>query len=163
MPTIAVRDLEIQRRENDLVVGTFGRGIYILDDYSPLRQLHKEILNKPAAILPIKKAQLYVPAEPLAGRDKAFQGASFFTAPNPPFGATITYHLKEALKTRKAVRREQEQKLEQEGKDVRYPTWEALKAEDREEADALILDCPGCRRPDRAAAWRDQRPQACTV
>ena len=39
MPPIAVRDLEIQRRESDLVVGTFGRGIYILDDYSPLRHL----------------------------------------------------------------------------------------------------------------------------
>ena len=96
MPPIAVRDLEIQRRENDLVVGTFGRGIYILDDYTPLRHATPELLGKPAAILPIKKAQLYIPAAPLAGGDKAFQGASFYTAPNPPFGATITYSLKEA-------------------------------------------------------------------
>jgi photosystem II stability/assembly factor-like uncharacterized protein len=139
MPTIAVRDLEIQRRDSDLVVGTFGRGIYILDDYSPLRILTKGNLEKPAMILPIKKAELYVPAAPLAGGEKAFQGAGFFTAPNPPFGATITYYMKEALKTKMAARREQEQKLERDGKDVFYPSWEALKAEDREEPDLLLL------------------------
>jgi photosystem II stability/assembly factor-like uncharacterized protein len=139
MPPIAVRDLEIQRRESDLVVGTFGRGIYILDDYSPLRHATPEFLGKPAAILPIKKALLYVPAAPLAGGEKAFQGAGFYTAPNPPFGATFTYWLKDALKPRKAARREQEQKLEREGKDVFYPSWDALKVEDREEPPALIL------------------------
>jgi photosystem II stability/assembly factor-like uncharacterized protein len=139
MPTIAVRDLEIQRRESDLVVGTFGRGIYILDDYSPLRRLSKEIQEKPAAILPIKKANLFVPSAPMAGGEKAFQGASFYTAPNPPFGATITYYLKDEVKTKKAARREQEKKLERESKDVNYPSWEALKAEDREEAATIFL------------------------
>ena len=112
-------------RESDLVVGTFGRGIYILDDYSPLRHLTPEAQAKPAAILPIKKALLYIPAAPLAGGEKAFQGASFYTAPNPPFGATFTYYLKDALKTKKAARREQEQKLERDGKDVAYPSWDA--------------------------------------
>ncbi len=139
MPPIAVRDLEIQRRESDLVVGTFGRGIYILDDYSPLRHLKTEVLAKSSAILPVKKALLYVPAAPLAGGEKAFQGASFYTAPNPPFGATLTYYLKDSLKTKKAARREQEQKLEREGKDVFYPAWDALKIEDREEGPTLIL------------------------
>jgi photosystem II stability/assembly factor-like uncharacterized protein len=139
MPTIAVRDLEIQRRESDLVVGTFGRGIYILDDYAPLRSVSAEVLAKPAALLPVKKALLYVPAAPLSGGEKAFQGASFYTAPNPPFGATFTYYLKDALQTRKAARREQEKKLERDKKDVSYPAWDALKTEDREEAPAVIL------------------------
>ena len=97
------------------------------------------LLDKPAAILPIKKALLYIPAAPLAGGEKAYQGASFYTAPNPPFGATFTYYLKDALKTKKAARREQEQKLERDGKDVSYPSWDALKAEDREEPAAVIL------------------------
>ncbi|HEV8692703.1 MAG TPA: hypothetical protein VGQ93_00735, partial [Lysobacter sp.] len=44
LPTIAVRDIEIQRRENDLILGTFGRGIYILDDYSPLRHATPDLL-----------------------------------------------------------------------------------------------------------------------
>ncbi|MGC1722493.1 MAG: glycosyl hydrolase, partial [Isosphaeraceae bacterium] len=139
MPTIAVRDLEIQRRESDPVGGTFGRGILIVDDYSLLRALTMQNAEKPAAILPVKKALLYIPAAPLAGGEKAYQGASFYTAPNPPFGATITYHLKEALKPTKAARREQEQKLERESRDVFYPGWDTLKAEGREDPPAVIL------------------------
>ncbi len=174
MPTIAVRDLEIQRRESDLVVGTFGRGIYVLDDYSPLRQFTREVADKPAAILPIKKALLYIPAAPLAVGEKAFQGASFYTAPNPPFGATITYSLKDALKTKKAARRDQEQKLAGDSKDVFYPSWDALKAEDREDPPAVILTIrnaagqivrrlsgPGSEGVHRVAwdlRWPDYRP-----
>src|SRR5262249_26195021 len=120
LPPVAVRDLEIQRREDDLVVGTFGRGIYILDDYTPLRHASAEALAKPATRFPIKKAMLYVPWAPLAGGEKAYQGASFFPAPNPPFGATFTYHLKDSPKTKKAARREKERRLEREGKDVGY-------------------------------------------
>ena len=55
LPTICVRDMAIQKRENDLVLGTFGRGFYILDDYSPLRKLTKEELEKEAKIFPIKQ------------------------------------------------------------------------------------------------------------
>jgi photosystem II stability/assembly factor-like uncharacterized protein len=125
LPTIAVRDLEIQRRESDLVVGTFGRGIFILDDYSPLRQMTPEVIAKPAAILPIKKTLLYIPAAPLSVGEKGFQGANFYTAPNPPFGATFTYFLKESLKTARATRKERDQKLAGENKDVAYPPWDA--------------------------------------
>ena len=55
LPTICVRDMAIQKRENDLVLGTFGRGFYILDDYSPLRKLTKESLEEDAKIFPIKQ------------------------------------------------------------------------------------------------------------
>ena len=134
LPTISVRDLEIQRRESDLAVGTFGRGFYILDDYSPLRNLSTELLEKPAHLFPIKKAQLYIQSDPLGDGDKAFQGASYFTAPNPPFGATFTYYLKESLKTKKSERQEKDRDLARQGQDVPYPSWEDLKAEDREEA-----------------------------
>jgi hypothetical protein len=139
LPTIAVRDLEIQRREHDLVVGTFGRGFYILDDYSPLRLLASDLLDKPAAILPIKTAQAYVQTAPLAGGEKAFQGANFYTAPNPPFGATFTYYLKDSLKTKRDQRREEEKKLARENRDVAYPSWKALKAEDREEPPEMVI------------------------
>jgi photosystem II stability/assembly factor-like uncharacterized protein len=139
MPPIAVRDLEIQKRENDLVVGTFGRGIAILDDYTPLRGLDEATLAKPAAIFPIKKALLYVPADPMAGGDKGYQGAGFFNAPNPEFGAVFTYYVKDSLETRKDRRQEQEGKLERDRKDTPYPSWEDLKAEDREEGPALVL------------------------
>src|SRR5260370_39995754 len=95
LPTIAVRDLAVQRQENDLVVGTFGRGIYVLDDYTPLRGLKPETLAQDAVLVSVNNALLYIPARPYGLRRKGFQGAAFYTAENPPFGATFTYYLKE--------------------------------------------------------------------
>ncbi|HSG82832.1 MAG TPA: glycosyl hydrolase, partial [Gemmatimonadota bacterium] len=88
MPTIAVRELEIQRRENDLVAASFGRSFFILDDYTPLRELSAQLLQNAAYMFPIKTAELYIEAGPLGGGEKASQGSMFFTAPNPEFGAT---------------------------------------------------------------------------
>ena len=139
MPPIAVRDLDIQRRENDLALATFGRGFYLLDDYSPLRQVSQELLEREAALFPVKKAWAFVPAYPLALREKGAMGDSFFTAPNPPLGAVFTYYLKEEIKTRKDRRREEEKKAEEKGGDVFYPTWDVLRAEDREEKPAIVL------------------------
>ena len=99
----------------------------------------KELLEKPAHIFPIKKAQLYIQGDPLGDGDKAFQGASYFTAPNPPFGATFTYYLKDSLKTKKSARQEKDRDLARQGQDVPYPSWEALKAEDREESPSVVL------------------------
>ena len=59
IPTTQARDLVIQRRENDLVVGTFGRGAYILDDYSALRDLTPAALTEEARLLPLRDAYLY--------------------------------------------------------------------------------------------------------
>ena len=131
LPTIAVRDLEIQQRENDLVLASFGRGFYVLDDYSPLRNI-KSTFNKKAEIFPIKDGLMYVDARPLGLRGKGSQGESHYTAANPPLGTVITYYLNDTLKTRKKLRQEKESKLIKEGKDVPYPTIEALKIEDRE-------------------------------
>jgi len=85
LPTIAVRDIAIQRIENDLVLATFGRGFYILDDYSPLRELKQVAASQEAHIFPIKNALMYIESNPLGslGTKKAFQGESFFTADNP--------------------------------------------------------------------------------
>ncbi len=139
IPTIMARDIEIQRRENDLAVATFGRGFYILDDYTPLRHLTQQNLTKGAHIFPIKKAWMYIQTNPMGGGEKSSQGAGFYTAPNPPFGATFTYHLKESLKTRREERHEREKELAKEGEDVFYPTWEELKVEDREFDPTIIL------------------------
>src|SRR5207253_1377599 len=58
-PTVAFRDLAIHKRENDLVAATFGRGFYVLDDYTPLRHLTAETLAKPAALFPPRKTYVY--------------------------------------------------------------------------------------------------------
>ncbi|MFO7608373.1 MAG: glycosyl hydrolase [Candidatus Krumholzibacteriia bacterium] len=136
MPTIACRDLEIQRRENDLVVATFGRGFYVLDDYTPLRNLEPAVLDAPATIFPVREALIYVPWSP-AG--VGHQGDDFWTAENPPFGAVVTYHLEEGLQTLEDQRREQEQKLAEAGEDTPYPSWDELRAEDREFDPAVVL------------------------
>ncbi len=139
MPTIAVRDLNIQKRENDLVVGTFGRGIYILDNYTPLRLLKADSLAQESILFPVKDALMYIQSQPLGGRGKSFQGETFYTAENPPFGATVTWYLKEAIKTRKEKRQEAEREAERRKAPVGWPTMAELRAEQEEEAPAIIV------------------------
>ncbi|HYG65430.1 MAG TPA: glycosyl hydrolase [Thermoanaerobaculia bacterium] len=139
LPTIAVRDLEIQRREDDLIVGTFGRGIWILDDYTPLRTANAQSVEKEATLLPVKKTWMYIENTPLGLAGKAFQGESFYVASNPPVGAVLTYYLKDEIKTRKATRQELERSREGEGQVLSYPSWEDLRAEDREKEPAILL------------------------
>jgi photosystem II stability/assembly factor-like uncharacterized protein len=140
IPTVAARDIEIQRRENDLAVATFGRSFYILDDYTPLRELSPAMLEETEAhIFPVKKSWMYIQARPFSGKDKAYQGAAFFTAPNPPFGATFTYYLKDALKTAEEKRRKKEAKMQKDGENTPYPSWEDLEAEDREEKPGIFV------------------------
>jgi len=139
LPTIQVRDLAIQKRENDLVVGTFGRGIYILDDYTPLRGLTPETLKQESALFPVRNALSYIPAQPLGQNGKGFQGEAFFAAPNPPFGAEITYFLKDALRTKKQARQQREREAARKSETPPYPNADELRAEAEEEAPAIIL------------------------
>ena len=139
LPTIQVRDLTIQKRENDLVVGTFGRGIYILDNYTALRSLTPEMLKQEALLFPVKDALMYIQAQPIGGRGKSFQGESYYTAENPPFGATFTYYLKDALKTKKEKRQEAEKDATKKGVGLSMPNRSDLSAEEEEETPAIIF------------------------
>lgn len=138
LPTIAIRDLAIQKREHDLVLASFGRGFYVLDDYSPLRHL-KQTEGKEAFLFPIKSSWMYVENSPLGIRGKGFLGESLYAADNPKVGATFTYFYKEELKTRKEKRQEEQDKLNKDNKDVFYPTYESLKEEEKEEAPYLLF------------------------
>lgn len=136
LPTIAVRDIAVQKTENDLVLGTFGRGIYILDDYSPLRQVDRAMIDKGSVMFPVKDALMYNRSNSsFAGS----QGASFYTAPNPAYGASITYFLKESPKTLKQKRQEAEREAERKKTAFRYPTIAELRAEAEEEAPSIIF------------------------
>jgi len=136
-PTIAVRDIEIQVRENDLVVGTFGRGIYILDDYTALRTKAADLGE--FELFGVRDPWLYVEGDLWGGGEKGSSGDAFFTAPNPPQGAVFTYYLKDGLKSRQAVRREREIEVEKEGGDTLYPPWVSLRVEDREQDPAMYI------------------------
>ena len=83
LPTIGIRDIAIQKRENDLVLASFGRGFYVLDNYTPLRELTKENLDKAAHIFTIKTALEYIESSPLGLTGTGSQGASHYAAPNP--------------------------------------------------------------------------------
>lgn len=139
LPTIQVRDMALQAREDELVVATFGRGFYILEDLTALRRATPETLEKEAVLLPPRRARAYIPASPMGLKEKADQGDSLYAAPNPPFGAVFTYYVKEGLKSLKEQRQEVERKLMAEKKEIPQPTWDALRAEEREEAPALFL------------------------
>ena len=132
-PTIAYRDLDIQRRENDLVGASFGRGFYILDDYTPLRNLSAERLQDEEAILfEPRRTWWYVESTPHGRRPKGTSGSDYFVAPNPPFGATFTYYLRDTPETDKQIRRADEKKRREAGETVPFPDWDVLRAEDED-------------------------------
>jgi photosystem II stability/assembly factor-like uncharacterized protein len=138
MPTISVRDIKIQRRENDLVVGTFGRSIYILDDYTSLRHMSSASLNKSADLYPLRDAWWYIPRSDLGfNKGRGSQGSSHFVADNPPFGAVFTYHIKEGFKSKKALRKELEKKKA--NQNIPFPGWDALDEEENEAAATMWL------------------------
>ncbi len=136
LPTIAVRDMEIQQRENDLVLGTFGRSFYVLDDYSALRELADEsLLAKRAHIFDIKKGLMFNTRNPLGYKGKNAQGESYYAAKNPAVGSVITYYFSDSLKTAQELRRAKEKK----STDDHYPTKEEIKKEAQEEKAFLLF------------------------
>lgn len=134
IPTIAVRDLAIQQRESDLVMATFGRGFYVLDNYAPLRELTPELSNNSAHLFEIKDADLFIETGKIYG-----QGATYYGAANPEFGATFTFYLKDVPKTAKQMRREKEKELFKKGQPIPQLSWKAMEDEDKEIAPYLLI------------------------
>ncbi len=132
LPTVAVRDIEIQRRENDLVLATFGRGFYILDDYSLLRNIKKEDLQKEAVLYPVKDSWMYIPSLRQGLRGKAHMGSSYYLATNPEPVATIYYFVKDELKKLKTIRKENEKAKYEKKESVYYPSLDSLRLEDNQ-------------------------------
>src|SRR5262249_16972247 len=140
LPIQCIRDVTIQRRDDDLVVATFGRGFYVLDDLSPLRLMDSESKRSvEATLMPVRKSLLYVPATPIGGDGKSDQGETYFTPAQPPLGATFTYYLKDGYKSKREERREREKDLKKTGGDTFYPAWDDVRAEEREEPPTMLL------------------------
>ncbi len=87
-PKVAVHDLAIHPRENDLIAGTHGRGIYILDDITPLRGLTPEVLEAELAILPTRASVQMIGG----GQGPWFPGADEYVGRNPAEAASIVYY-----------------------------------------------------------------------
>ncbi|MEZ4388127.1 MAG: glycosyl hydrolase [Candidatus Krumholzibacteriia bacterium] len=138
-PTVPVRDLAIQEREDDLVAATFGRGILVLDDYSVLRTLNDEAVSRAAALFAPRRTWWYLPRSVVGWGAKGSQGTAYFTAPNPPFGAVFTCWLADSLVTTESRRRTAERALADEGEDTPYPGWDAIRQEELEDPPALVF------------------------
>lgn len=141
-PNIPFRDLAIQTEQNDLVGATFGRGIYVLDDYSPLRDVTQAMLKDGNVLFPVRRTPWYLPKQPLGCPVQGCvgsQGDSFFSAPNPEFGATFTYYLASDIQSGNAARRESEKEREAKNENVRFADWETIIGELREDDPAVVF------------------------
>jgi photosystem II stability/assembly factor-like uncharacterized protein len=138
VPVISFRDIQIQRRESDLVAASFGRGFYIFDDYSPLRAV-SGASEGGDRLFPVRDALRYVPSVDLGVRGRGYQGSSLYRAPNPAFGAVFTYYLAVEAETAREQREAREAESREAGVDVAFPGWEALRAESREREPTVIL------------------------
>ena len=138
-PTISFRDVTIQRREDDLVAASFGRGFFIVDDISPLRELDQASLDEEALLFPGRTALWYIEQHPLAFSEGGSQGHSFFRAPNPDFGANFTYYLSEDTPSLKEARSKIETKANKDGDNVDFPGFDALDMERAETAPTMLL------------------------
>ncbi|MFL2639134.1 MAG: glycosyl hydrolase [Flavobacteriaceae bacterium] len=135
LPTISIRDLAIQKRENDLILATFGRSFYVLDDYSPLRNIDSE-KSKEFILFDTREALQYNPVR----SGSSSQGTSFFTSKNPPYGATFTYNLPNSYETLKSKRKKKEAKLNKDNLDIPFPGWVNLDKEVNEKSSKIILE-----------------------
>jgi photosystem II stability/assembly factor-like uncharacterized protein len=132
-PTISFRDITIQREHNDLVAASFGRGFFVLDDISPLRNISEETLNEDAVMFDTRDALWYMPRSV-----EIDPGASFYAAENPPVGAVFTYYLKEGYSTLESDRKKKERALD-DNADVPFPSWDKLEDEMRQERPTIKI------------------------
>jgi photosystem II stability/assembly factor-like uncharacterized protein len=93
LPMVRVDDIQIHPRDNDLVLGTHGRSVWILDDLTPFEQMSDSVRNADATLFDIQPGIHYR----LYNRGSV-TGHKMFTAANPPYGAVINYYLKEKAK-----------------------------------------------------------------
>lgn len=142
VPNIPFRDLAIQKRENDLVGATFGRSFYVLDDYSPLRDITADMLQNGSVLFPVRRAHWYIPKRPHSCATPGCvdsQGDAYFVSPNPPFGAVFTYYLAEERRSLKDQRKEAEKERVSSSQDVDFADLGRLDEEALEDDPAIVF------------------------
>lgn len=140
LPTIPFRDITIQRRENDLVGASFGRGFFVLDDISPLRSYDATKSNE-IQLFDSRTAYRYIPRNGLYA-----QGDNTYKAENPDYGAMLSYYLPEKMSTTKDTRVKKEKELNKNNTSVPFSGWDALAEEKNQEKPGyvfLIKDAKG--------------------
>lgn len=138
-PTIAFRDIELHEREGDLVGATFGRGFYVLDDYTALRGISTAVAANEHTLFPVRDAWWYIPSVPMQAKGMPTLGSTSYVAENPPFGAVFTYYLEELPQTAKAERQAAEKKSRAQDASIPFPGWEKLREESKEGKPQVLL------------------------
>ena len=138
-PTIAFRDVQLHRRDNDVVGATFGRGIYILDDYSPLRSIADGALETEGGMMPVRDAWWYQPKQINQAVGRPTYGSTAYAAANPDFGAALTFFIPEVPSTTRQDRLAMERTLRASGVDAPFPGYEALREESGESGPQALI------------------------
>jgi hypothetical protein len=140
VPTIPFRDIELHQRDTDLVGASFGRGFYVLDDYSPLREISSVVDQKSNTLFPVRDAWWYMPSVPMQAKGMPGQGSTSFRTENPEFGAVFTYYLNKVPLTSKEAREKSEESLKDKNMSIPFPGWDRLEKETTEnEAQVMLL------------------------
>ncbi len=139
VPTIPFRDIELHQRDNDLVGATFGRGFYVLDDYSALRNISAAMKASSNTLFSVRDAWWYIPAVPSQAKGMPTLGSTSFAAANPPYGAVFTYYLQNMPKTAKMERQEAKKNARKQNVNVPFPGWEKLRTESTESEPQILL------------------------
>ena len=134
MPDISVKDIAIQEDEHDIVVATFGRGMYVMDDYTVLQNFKKEDLDSSGKIYPIEDALMYIHKS-----DRYGTGDAYYLAKNPEFGALISYYFKDTIRSLKEIRIKEEQDLFKASKKIPQPTKAILDSEKQQVPAYLVF------------------------
>lgn len=98
LPTVPVDDILIHPRDNDLILGTHGRSIWIMDDITPLEQLNDSVINSNVHLFDVRQAVQW-----RTWSNKPYTGDKAFYGQNPPNGAMVNFYLKEPLAERSSV------------------------------------------------------------
>ncbi len=139
VPTIPFRDIELHERDDDIVGATFGRGFYVLDDYSALRNISEAAKASTNTLFSVRDAWWYIPAVPSQAKGMPTLGSTSYKAENPPFGAVFTYYLKDLPKSAKMERQSVEEKARKQNADAPFPGWEKLRSESSEGKPQVLL------------------------
>jgi photosystem II stability/assembly factor-like uncharacterized protein len=132
LPTVAIHDILVHPRENDLILGTHGRAIWIFDDATPLQQFSDEVAAQKAALFEIRPAIRFPTRFTRYGL-----GDKSHRAPNPPAGALITYFLQEKIEEEKPGKKGED------GEDAEKPDDAEENGKKEERIKIEILDSGG--------------------
>ena len=139
VPTISFRDIELHERDHDLVGASFGRGFYVLDDYSSLRNMNNVLSTKSNTLFSIRDAWMYIPTVPMQAKGMPTLGSTSYVADNPPYGATVTYYISDLPETAKQIREKKEKDLRISESSIPLPDYESLRVEAKEQNPQVLI------------------------